>query len=150
MTRKYPITRTDGYRLTISGLITKRAELAGEKNAALKRVHELGEQIVHVDATLRLFGFTDFQGIQPIKRAPKDRATKAEALARHKSIRELLSANPDGVTTPEIAEHLQCHFPDADKRRIRNYARKVLNRWQAAGTVEVCDYTGQAKRWRLR
>lgn len=154
MSRKYPISRSKDHQFTVNDLITVRSELAGEREKALKRIAEIEISITQLDGVLRLYGFDDFRALVPIHRLKPVRITRIEGRSRQGAIRKLLQDYPYGKTTVEIAEHLIRHF-DLDKQNkqemiaTRDYIRKVLNRWQSDGKVAVCDYTGQAKRWRM-
>ncbi|MCB1439600.1 MAG: hypothetical protein KDJ63_07480 [Nitratireductor sp.] len=154
MPRKYPISRSKDHQFTVNDLITARSELAGEREKALKRISEIETSITQLDGALRLFGFDDFRSLAPIHRLKPVRITRIEGRARQAALWKFLQDHPEGKTTVEIADLLIEHFDlDRDNRHemtaTRNYIRKVLNRWQAEGSVEVCDYTGQSKRWKI-
>ena len=154
MPRKYPISRSKEHGVTVTDLITVRSDLAGEREKALKRIAEIDLSLSQLDGVLRLYGFNDFRALVPIHRLKPVRITRIEGRLRQAALWQLLQENPSGKTTVEIAEHLIVKF-DLDRQcqhemtATRNYIRKVLNRWQADGRVELCDYTGMSKTWRV-
>lgn len=154
MPRKYPISRSKDHGVTINDLITVRSDLAGEREATLKRITEIDLSLGQLDGVLRLYGFNDFRALVPIHRLKPVRITRIEGRLRQGALWQLLQDNPAGKTTVEIAEYLIVKF-DVDRNcpnemtATRNYIRKVLNRWQADNRVELCDYAGNSKTWRV-
>jgi hypothetical protein len=154
MQRKYPISRSKDHSVTVTDLITVRSDLAGERERALKRMAEIDTALSQMDGVLRLYGFDDFRALVPIHRLKPVRISRIEGRSRQAAIWQLLQDNPNGKTTVEIAEHLIVKFKldrqcQHEMTATRNYIRKVLNRWQTQGRVELCDYTGQSKTWRI-
>lgn len=59
--------------LVVSGLVTKRGELAGEVEHYRRELQRLAEELGHVDATIRLFDPSyDLSAIRVRKRGPRN------------------------------------------------------------------------------
>jgi hypothetical protein len=154
MPRKYPISRSKDHQFTVNDLITMRCDLAGERENLLKQSDQIGMQIEHLDAALQMFGFNDFGALTPIRRLKPVKIGRIEARSRRAAIWAFVSQATNGCTTTEIVHHLIDKFAldqecQHEGHATRNYIRKVLNRWQAQGGVELCDYSGQCKTWRV-
>ena len=61
-----------GQSLVVSGLVAKRAELVGEVEHHRQALHRLGEELGHLDATIRLFDPNyELEAVQPRKRGQR-------------------------------------------------------------------------------
>lgn len=146
-------TRTTSYKLTIAGLLTKRREVAGEAAKAAERLGELQDAIVHLDAVLGLFGFTDTASLKPLRRMDVPRLGRDASRDRQRTILKLLREAPEGLATPMIASAVGGAFQaNAERQRTRmdvlSEVRKVLHRLEAKGAVRREGREGEARVWR--
>ncbi|HJS84680.1 MAG TPA: hypothetical protein VJ779_04415 [Acetobacteraceae bacterium] len=86
---------------TISGLIRKRAEIAGQLEAARTRVRQLVTDLDSLDATIRLFApDIDLEEIRPKPVPPRHTAFHREV---SKIIRDVLRETGTALTPRDIA-----------------------------------------------
>ena len=84
----------------LSGLIRKRAEVAGELEAAQQRVRQLIIDIDNVDTTIRLFApDIDLEEIRPKPLPPRHAAFKGEI---SRAIMDALRGTGEALTTKDI------------------------------------------------
>ena len=139
----------------ISALIAKRAELAGEIQAAEKRAAQLRADLVHIDAALRVFG----SSTKPEQIGPKRPYRRREwfkngelprlvlsalrTAERPMSARELATAAmaSKGLDTSDAAT------TDAISDGVRSYLRR--QRGRLVERVGRKDGPGQMGLWRL-
>ncbi len=85
----------------ISTLCAKRAELAGEVQAAEKRLDQLRADLVHLDAVLRVFG----ANVRPEQIAPK-RSYRRRGWFKHKELPRLILGALRDASEPVTARDL--------------------------------------------
>jgi hypothetical protein len=116
--------RTETFEHTISGLLTKRADLFQEGAAIRSRLAEIRHDIEAVDRTLGLLGYTgDLDASMP--RARREVTFGRGELTR--AILEHLRDATEPVTTREIAQgivELQGHDAQ-DRRYVTGLTRRV-------------------------
>ena len=154
MQRKHRATRTDSYKLTIAGLLTKRAEMAGERVRAVEHLAAVDRNIGHLDAVLAMFGVTDGHKVKPLQRATTPRAKRADVLARHRAIFAVLRAE-GAATTTQLAEAVTPLFKmhddhEPDPKVVMSAVRKMLHRLERQGGVVRDGWDGDARVWRLQ
>ncbi|EAS50920.1 hypothetical protein SI859A1_01046 [Aurantimonas manganoxydans SI85-9A1] len=154
MERKHRATRTDSYKLTIAGLLTKRAEMAGERVRAVEHLAAVDRDLGHLDAVLAMFGVTDGHKVKPLQRATTPRAKRADVLARHRAIFAALRST-GAATTTQLAEAVAPLFKlhddhEPDPKAILSAVRKMLHRLERQGGVVRDGWDGDARVWRLQ
>src|SRR3954471_17032415 len=91
-----------GTNLILSGLVEKRAELAGEIRQAEDRLEQMHSDILHVDATIRLID----PSYHTDAIVPKARRQRRERFANGELFRLILDTlrrSPDAMTSREVA-----------------------------------------------
>jgi hypothetical protein len=146
-------TRTDSYKLTIAGLKTKRAEKAGERLRAIEHLAAIDRDLGHLDAVLAMFGVTDGHKIKPLQRATAPRAKRADVLARHRAMFDVLRAE-GAATTTQLAEAVTPLFKLHDDhepapKAVLSAVRKMLHRLERQGGVVRDGWDGDARVWRI-
>lgn len=109
----------------VSGLIAKRAELAGQLEAAQAEVRRLLIDIDNLDATLRLFKpDIDLAEIKPKPLPPRSAAYKGEVA---RIVLGTLRSSAEPMTTEQIAEHVMAerNLNASDKRLLRTVSKRV-------------------------
>lgn len=117
---------------TLSGLVAKRAEIAGEVSHARARLRQLIIDLDHIDAAIRLFDPDyDVEGIRQKLPSAAHRAVRGDLT------RATLDALRDAsgpMTTIELARHVMAErgLNTADRALLQLYTRRTgaLLRWQ--------------------
>ncbi|MEC5290693.1 hypothetical protein VSX64_07400 [Aurantimonas sp. C2-6-R+9] len=153
MERKHRATRTDSYKLTIAGLLTKRAEMAGERVKATERLAAIDRDLGHMDAVLAMFGVTDGHKVKPLQRATTPRAKRSQVLERHRVMFAALRST-GAATTTQIAEAVTPLFKTHDEHEpepavVLSAVRKMLHRLERQGGVVRDGWEGDARVWRI-
>src|SRR5690606_9031496 len=87
----------------VTALIRKRAEIAGQLEAAQNHARQLVIDLDHVDATLRLYvPDIDLEEIKPKPLPPRHAAFRGEV---SRLILEALRVAPEGMTAQALAQH---------------------------------------------
>jgi hypothetical protein len=120
----------------IYALKAKRSELAGRIMLAQKEIEQMRQDLVHVDATLAIFGFEqDPKSLPPRKYKKELRLFERNELRR--MLLDALRTAPDGLSTPDLALHIMAlkEWDTSDNKlkseiadRIGNSLRKILDR----------------------
>ena len=152
--RTHRATRTDGYKLTIAGLLTKRREVAGERLRALERLAAIDRDLGHLDAVLAMFGVTDGHKAKPLQRAATPRAKRADVLARHRAMFAVLRST-GAATTTQLAEAVVPLFRlhddhEPEPAAVLSAVRKMLHRLERQGGVVRDGWDGDARVWRIK
>lgn len=132
----------------ISGLTRKRAEIAGEIAAAEKRVHELAQDLSHIDAALRLF---DPQAVP--EDIPPKRPRSVQYFRRGHLTRFILSSlrqapmDTDALTLALMADAGMDTDDAALRADIRRRVRYALKDQRRAGHVQAQEGPGQYMLW---
>ncbi len=109
----------EGFDLTLSGLIRKRAEIGGELDALQAQLEQRMADMHALDATIRIFKpDIDLEDL-PMRRVPPAHAAFRGEMARF--FLSTLRAAPSGLTTLEMAHAVI-------KARRLNPADKVLGK----------------------
>ena len=136
----------------VSGLIAKRAEIAGRIIALQAEVRELTSALEHIDATIRLFGpDIDTGAIEPKMPMAEHHAGRG-GLAR--ILFAALRHAGRALTTDELTGLVmdQRGMPDADatlRGKMTNRVRASLTHQARRGFMAREVEIGQPQRWRL-
>jgi sigma54-dependent transcription regulator len=136
----------------LTGLIKKRAELAGEIEAAQSRLRMLVIDLDHLDATIRLFKpDIDLEDIRPKPLPPQHHAFKGEVT---RIVLDTLRQSTKPMTTNELAQHVMAErgLNTADKKLVRVIGKRVgacLRHWRARGTVTARKGPGPYQVWEI-
>tara|TARA_R110000787_G_scaffold36855_4_gene93822 strand:+ start:2520 stop:2960 length:441 start_codon:yes stop_codon:yes gene_type:complete len=110
---------------TVSGLIRKRAELAGQMEHHQAMVRQLIIDLDHIDATLRLFQpDITLEDIKPKPLPPRHAAYKGEVA---RVILGALRESSRPMTTEELAQHVMAgrSMNTADKNLTKTVTKRV-------------------------
>ena len=134
----------------IAGLVKRRAELAGEAEALKKRLTQIGTDLGHLDATIRLFDPDhDIAAIRPKRPRGPGVAGRGEM---SRFILGVLRGAPEPMTTASIVERLMAaRGMAADDARAKRTAMKrvgmALGRQRENGAVRKTQGPGQPVVW---
>lgn len=134
----------------LSGLVKRRAELAGEADALKARLTRIATDIGHLDATIRLFDPDhDIAGIRPKRPRGPDVAGRGEM---SRAILALLREAPEPVTVAAISERLMAvrGWDVSDGKRARMMAKRVamvLRHQERRGAVHAVQEPGRVAVW---
>jgi len=137
--------------VVLSGLIEKRAELAGEIRLLEERLEQLRSNILHVDATIRIVDPAyQVDAIVPkVRRPRRDWFGRGELL---RSILETLRKAPEPLTAHEIAVALMERkgFDVNDAATVRLVERRVDSTVRRReGLIERVVFGPRAVAWRI-
>ncbi|MCW5752661.1 MAG: hypothetical protein KIT81_16115 [Alphaproteobacteria bacterium] len=136
----------------LSGLIRKRAELAGMIEATQDALRQHIIDLDNLDATIRLFApDIDLAEIRPKPLPPRHAAFKGEV---SRVVLEALRHSDRPLTAQELAQRYMAHrgMNTSDKRMVRLIGKRVgacLRHWRARGVVKCERGSGQMLGWRL-
>jgi hypothetical protein len=146
------VTEADGNTFVISGLRTKRSEIAGRIVDLRRELDRLQADLFHLDVVLRLYG-----------QEPQDIPTKGRMTVRsaffgrneitrrcYDLLREKGTIAADDVTVRAMRE--KGLDPEADRKQRTDFTRRILvslHDLRKAGTVEKVG-AGRGVRWRLK
>ena len=109
----------------VTALIRKRAEIAGQLEAAQNTARQLIIDLDHVDATLRLYvPDIDLEEIKPKPLPPRHAAFRGEV---SRLILEALRVAPEGMTAQALAQHFMAErgMNTADKAMVKLIGKRV-------------------------
>ncbi|MBL6954991.1 MAG: hypothetical protein ISR50_20345 [Alphaproteobacteria bacterium] len=137
----------------ISGLVRKRAALAGEIEATHDRLRQMVQELEHLDATLLLFD-PDYkvEGIKPKAfRPPKDWANRGQM---SRIVLSILRQAVEPLTTRDIALELLIEraLDKSDQKLLRLMTKRVgvaLRHQRDKGLVGSEQGPGQYMLWAL-
>lgn len=135
---------------TVSALLRKRAEIAGQVEHAQAELRRLVGDLAHVEATIRLFAPEIDFGPQKVKPVPPAHQAFRGEVSR--IVLEALRAAGGPVTTEEIAERLMAargldSADDGMRRVMVKRAGACLRNWRQKGLVTARNGEGQFKLW---
>ncbi|MFN3945347.1 MAG: hypothetical protein ACK4K7_10495 [Allosphingosinicella sp.] len=135
----------------VTGLVKKRAELAGELERTHERLRELVQQLEHLDATLRLVApDVEVEAIRPKAFRPPDDWSKRGQMSR--LVLSILRQAKEPLTSREIAAQmlLERALDTSDQRMLRTMTKRVstaLRDQREKGRVESEDGPGTYQLW---
>lgn len=135
----------------VTGLVKKRAELAGELQATHERLRELVNQLEHLDATLRIVApDMEVEAIRPKAFRPPDDWSKRGQMSR--LVLSILRTAKEPLTTREIAAQmlLERALDTSDTRMLRTMTKRVataLRDQRDKGRVVSEDGPGTYQLW---
>ena len=91
--------------IVIHALKRKRSELAGHIDSLNRQLDEARASLVHVDATLILFGFDDSPSAIPAKNMARSSRLFGRGEVQ-RFVTDILRDNPQGLSTTEITKRL--------------------------------------------
>ena len=137
----------------VTGLVKKRAELAGELSATHDRLRELVDQLEHLDATLRIVApDVEVEAIRPKAFRPPDDWSKRGQMSR--LVLSILRQSKEPLTSREIAAQMlleRAMSPD-DARMLRTMTKRVgaaLREQREKGRVQSEDGPGTYQLWKI-
>jgi len=141
-----------GQSLVVSGLVAKRAELAGEVEHHRQALHRLGEELGHLDATIRLFDpHYDLGSVRPRKRG-----RRTQWFGPGECQRLVLEALRDAVqplSGRALAQALVVHKALESRREavvsVNKTAMAVLRRLLSKGVVRRASQPDGTWLWEL-
>jgi hypothetical protein len=136
----------------VTALRSKRAELAGEINAVEKHVAQLRANLVHLDATLRLFDPSADPEMIPNKR-PYHRRRWFSDGELPRRILDTLRTSPDPLSANDLAERIiaQKGFAEGDAQTLLTIRKSVQSylRHQTGKLVRQAGRNGRDGLWRV-
>jgi hypothetical protein len=138
----------------VTGLVKKRAELAGEIEAGHNRLRELVNQLEHLDATLRIVApDMEVEAIRPKAFRPPDDWSKRGQMSR--LVLSILRTSKEPLTTREIAAQmlLERAMDAEDQKMLRTMTKRVgaaLREQRDRGRVLSEDGPGTYQLWTVR
>jgi hypothetical protein len=149
---KLPLPLPDEQLVAVNALRNKRSQLAGEIEMHSREIDRLRGELIHLDATLRLFDpATDPEGIPALLRHPR----RTQWLARGEVTQRIYEALRDqGVISPrQVAyaaiEAKGIHAPDSTtKRDIVERFTNVMYNLTRRGIAEKIGH-GPGARWKI-
>ncbi len=136
----------------LSALKAKRAEIAGLIEHYQQAINQARADLIHIDATLRIFGYADDPGAIPAKHAVTANLFGRGELQR--TIFDLLRAAPDGMTCAALSEAIIVRkgWKTGDKVlrvSLSNKVGTVLLKQSRRGNVTAEKPDGRENVWRL-
>jgi hypothetical protein len=134
----------------LSGLARKRAELAGEADALRARLVQVGTDLGHLDAAIRLFDPDyDLASIRPKRLRDPDMARPGEM---SRFVLDVLRGVAEPMPTPDIAARLivERGLDSADRKLARTLTKRVctaLRHQERRGTVQSRQGPGRVTLW---
>lgn len=135
----------------VTGLVDKRAELAGEIERTHERLRELVDALGHLDATLQLIApDMELEAIRPKAFRPPDDWSKRGQMSR--LVLSILRTSKEPLTTREIAAQmlLERAMDAEDVRMLRVMTKRVataLRDQRDRGRVESLEGPGAYLLW---
>lgn len=135
----------------VTGLVAKRAELAGELESTHARLRELVDQLGHLDATLRLVApDMEVEAIRPKAFRPPDDWSKRGQMSR--LVLSILRQSREPLTSREIAAQmlLERAMDTEDQRMLRVMTKRVstaLRDQRDRGRVSSLEGPGTFHLW---
>jgi hypothetical protein len=133
--------------LVVSGLVRKRAELAGEIEHTQARLRTLMADVGSLDGAIRVFDPEyKVQAIKPKAFRPSRGVQRGEV---SRAILAILRETGEPLTTREVAEHIA---PGADAKTMKHTVKRVglaLVRQRARGTLRAQKAEGKDMVWQV-
>ncbi|MGF1631870.1 MAG: hypothetical protein ACFCUT_20530 [Kiloniellaceae bacterium] len=136
----------------MTALIRKRAEIAGQIEAAQDHMRQLVIDLDHVDATIRIYRpDIDLEEIRPKPLPPRHQAFRGQS---SRFILDTLKARPDGMTTREVAKLVieNRGLNPEDKGLSRTIVKRIgasLKDMRNKGLVQSEQGPGSFNLWRV-
>lgn len=136
----------------VSGLVRRRAELAGEADALKGRLARIATDLGHLDATIRLFNPDyDLGAIRPKRVRVGDAASRGEM---SRAVLRVLRQTAEPMTTAAVvAEVMTGRGTDAQDRKavglMMGRVGMALRRQERNGAVRGERRIGQAVVWEV-
>lgn len=136
---------------TVSGLIKKRAEIAGQIEHAQATLRQLIIDLDNLDHTIRLFDpDIDLVDIKPKPLPPRHQAYQGELT---RIVLSALRTSPTPMTTAELAKHVMAarNLDTADRRLVKLMGKRVgacLRNHRDKGIVQSEQGADQCLVWR--
>ena len=136
----------------LSGLLSKRAEIAGQIEHAQTALRMLIIDLDNLDATIRIFNPNiDLAEVKPKPLPPRNHAFKGEV---SRIVLGMLRQAIEPLTAQDIARHVMAErgLNIADKRLVRVIGKRVgacLRHYRAKGIVRSEKGQGQFLVWRV-
>lgn len=137
----------------VTGLVAKRAELAGELSATHDRLRELVNALEHLDATLQLIApDMEVEAIRPKAFRPPEDWSKRGQMSR--LVRSILRQSREPLTSREIAAQmlLERAMDAEDVKMLRTMTKRVataLRDQRDRGRVDSIEGPGTYLLWRV-
>jgi hypothetical protein len=136
--------------IVVSGLISKRAELAGQIEAAQQNILAWQGALKHLDATIKLFApETDLRRIKATKQRKRNAFFAHGELNR--AVLEALRDASEPLTSHTIAERLiaarSLKVEGAQFELLRNGITAVLQRLSTSKQAQSVGRDGRAQLW---
>lgn len=138
---------------TVSGLIRKRSEIAGQIEHHQDALRQLIIDLDHLDATLRLFSpDIELEAIKPKRPRPKHAAERGEL---SKIILGALRQSEAGLDLRELTKRVlaERRIDPSDKALAQLIQKRVggcLNHYRSKGLIESDGQRGELLVWRVR
>jgi hypothetical protein len=136
----------------LAGLIEKRAELAGEIDAAQARLDQMRSEVVHLDAAIRLLAPESYPELIPPKKPSRKGCDWFGRGELGRLVLDVLRDAQEPLPTQDVAWAVMERrgMPAGDLvalRRIENMTKGALRRREGVTTQRVTDGSG-ATGWR--
>ena len=136
--------------LVVSGLVAKRGELAGRVERCRQELQRLAEQLVHVDATIRVFDPSyDVKGIRA--RRQGDRSQRFRSGECQRLVLEVLRDAVEPLSGRTLAQAVLARKGLAgsgqELARVQKTALAVLRRLVAKGVARSVTLPGGTQAW---
>lgn len=136
----------------LSGLLKKRAEIAGKIEATQIAMRQLVIDLDHVDATIRVFNpDIDLDDVRPKPLPPRHAAFRGEVA---RIVLSVLRQARKPVTTKDLALQMMADrgLNTADARTVKMMVKRVgacLRNYKQRGTVQAVSQHGSFNLWEL-
>jgi hypothetical protein len=137
---------------TVSGLIKKRAEIAGRIEHSQATLRQLIIDLDNLDHTIRVFDpDIDLVEIKPKPLPPRHQAYQGELT---RIVLSALRTSPKPMTTSDLAQHVMAarNLDTADRRLVRLMGKRVgacLRNHRDKGVVRSERGPGECLAWRV-
>lgn len=136
----------------ISGLVTKRCELAGLVQYYQNKINRLNDDIRHIDATIKLFSPDfDFRKVRAKEHRETNPFLKSGEATR--MVLDVLRGSEAAMTSRQIVEGLlQRKDLESNAENIellQKSALNVLKRLENKGLIIQGDKIGASRTWRI-
>lgn len=137
----------------VSGLVAKRAELAGQAEAHRKALEKIGDDLRHIDATIKLFSPAfDLRTVKA--KAPRARAQHFRPGEVPRTILDVLRETGTAMTSRQMAEaalRRKGVEPTPEKtEQLQKGILAALKTLEGKERVVLADPIGAARAWKLR
>lgn len=136
----------------ISGLVSKRSELAGLAQYYQKKINRINDDIRHIDATIKLFSPEfDFRKVRAKEHRETNPFLKSGEATR--MVLDVLRGSEEAMTSRQIAEGLLQHKGVESSTEnidlLQNSALNVLKRLENKGLIIQGEKIGASRTWRV-